>query len=103
MNKIKKDDMVLILTGKDRGKQGKVLRLVEDRVLVEGINLVHKHTRPNPQKAVKGGITKQEAAVHISNVALINTETGKAGRVGFLVNDNGIKERVIRPTRRGES
>lgn len=104
MNKIKRDDTVLILTGKDRGKQGKVLKLVEDRVLVEGINFVHKHVRPNPQKGVKGGIEKKEATVHISNVALVDAKDGKAGRVGFVVNEKGDKERVIRSSsRRGVS
>jgi large subunit ribosomal protein L24 len=104
MKKIKRDDTVVLLTGKDKGKQGKVLRLDEDRVLVEGVNFVHKHVRPNPQKGIKGGIEKKEAPVHISNVALIDAVSGKSGRVGFKVNDQGDKERVIRAqSRRGVS
>ncbi len=104
MKKIRRDDTVLILTGKDRGKQGKVLRLIDDRVLVEGINFVHKHIRSNPQKNIQGGINKREASVHISNVSLVNPKDGKSGRVGFTVNENGSKERVFRSvSRRGVS
>lgn len=104
MKKLKRDDEVLILTGKDKGKKGKVLRIIEDRLLVEGINKVHKHVKPNPQKNIKGGIVIQESSIHASNVALINSATGKAGRVGFETNEQGVKVRCFRSeSRRGVS
>jgi large subunit ribosomal protein L24 len=84
-NKIRRDDEVIVLAGKDKGKTGKVLRVLtsEKRVYVEGVNLVKKHQKPNPQANVPGGIVEKEAPLHISNVAIFNAETGKADRVGF--------------------
>ena len=83
MNKIRKGDQVVVVTGKDKGKRGSVLRvLANDRVLVENINLVKKHTRPNPNKNVTGGIIEKEMSIHISNVALYNSVSGKGERVG---------------------
>ena len=81
MNKIKKGDTVAVLTGRDRGKRGTVVRVyADDRVLVEGINVVKRHTRPNPQAGIAGGIVEKEAPLQISNVALFNPMTQKPDR-----------------------
>jgi large subunit ribosomal protein L24 len=95
--KIKRDDEVVVLAGKDKGKQGKVLKVLtdKDRVIVEGVNVVKKHQKPNPALGVSGGIVEQEAAIHISNVAILNPETGKADRVGFRLED-GKKVRFFK-------
>ena len=87
--KIRRDDEVVVLAGKDKGKQGKVLRVVvsDDRVYVEGVNIVKKHQKPNPQAGVPGGIIDKEASIHVSNIALVNPATGKADRVGFRTED----------------
>ncbi len=97
MNKIRKGDQVVVVTGKDKGKRGSVLRvLANDRVLVENINLVKKHTRPNPNKNVTGGIVEKEMSIHISNVALYNSVSGKGERVGFKSLEDGRKVRYFR-------
>ena len=97
MKKIRKGDQVLVRTGKDKGKRGAVLRLLaDDRVLVETINMVKRHTRPNPNKGVTGGIIEKEAPIHISNVALYNTSSGKGERVGFKTLADGAKVRFFR-------
>lgn len=84
MMKIKRDDEVVVIAGKDRGKRGKVLRvLANDRLIVSGVNTVKKHVRGNPQQGVQGGIIDREAGIHRSNVAIWNPETEKADRVGF--------------------
>lgn len=95
--KIKRDDEVVVLAGKDKGKQGKVLKVLTDknRVIVEGVNVVKKHQKPNPALGESGGIVEQEAAIHISNVAILNPETGKADRVGFRLED-GKKVRFFK-------
>lgn len=87
--KIRRDDEVVILAGKDKGKQGKVLKVLpaEDRLVIEGVNLVKKHQKPNPQLNVPGGIIEKEASIHVSNVAVVNPATGKADRVGFRFED----------------
>ena len=87
--KIRRDDEIVVLAGKDKGKQGKVLRVLasEDRLVVEGVNLVQKHTKPNPQLGEPGGIVEKEASIHVSNVAIVNPATGKADRVGFRFED----------------
>jgi len=84
-NKIRRDDEVVVLAGKDKGKQGKVLRVLnsDDRVIVEGVNIIKKHQKPNPQLQEAGGIIEKEASIHVSNVAIVNPATGKADRVGF--------------------
>jgi len=94
--KIKKDDTVIILSGKDRGKEGKVLQVMpkEDRVVVEQINMIKRHTRPSQMN--NGGIISKEAPIHISNVALKDPKTGKPTRVGFKINDDGTKVRVAK-------
>ncbi len=95
--KIKRDDEVVVLAGKDKGKQGKVQKVLtdKDRVIVEGVNVVKKHQKPNPALGESGGIVEQEAAIHISNVAILNPETGKADRVGFRIED-GKKVRFFK-------
>ena len=87
--KIRRDDEVVVLAGKDKGKQGKVLKVLtgDDRLIVEGVNLVKKHQKPNPQLNVPGGIVEKEASIHVSNVAIVNPKTGKADRVGFRFED----------------
>ena len=97
MNKIKKGDTVTVLTGRDRGKRGAVTRVYADnRVTVEGINLVKRHTRGNPQANVAGGIVQKEAPLQISNVALYNPMTQKADRVGIRVLEDGRKVRFFK-------
>ncbi len=84
-NKIRRDDEIIVLTGKDKGKQGKVLKvlLASNRLIVEGVSMIKKHQKPNPQLGVTGGIVEKEASIHVSNVAIYNSKTGKADRVGF--------------------
>ncbi len=98
MNKIRKGDEVAVLTGKDKGKRGTVLRVDEGVVVVEGINRVKKHVRPNPMKGEVGGIVEKEMPLQISNVALFNAATQKADRVGFKVLEDGKKVRVFKST-----
>ena len=94
--KIKTNDDVVVLAGKDKGKRGKVLKILKDgRLLVSGIQVVKKHQKPNPQMGVPGGIIEKEAPIDASNVALFNAAAGKADRVGFKVED-GKKIRVFK-------
>ncbi len=96
MLKIKRDDEVIVLAGKDKGKRGKVRKVVDNnKVIVSGINMVKKHTRPNPQAGVAGGIVEKEAPIQVSNVAIFNPSTGKADRVGFKV-DGDSKVRIYK-------
>jgi large subunit ribosomal protein L24 len=84
MLKIKKDDEVIVIAGKDKGKRGKVLKVrTDNRLLIAGVNTVKKHQKPNPQLGQPGGIVEQEAPIQVSNVAILNPETSKADRVGF--------------------
>ena len=96
MNKIRKGDEVAVLTGKDKGKRGTVLRVDGDVVVVEGINRVKKHVRPNPLKGEVGGIVEKEMPIQASNVAVFNAATQKADRVGFKVLEDGRKVRVFK-------
>jgi len=97
MHKIRKGDQVIVRSGRDKGKRGTILRiLAEDRVLVENVNMVKRHTRPNPNKNITGGIIDKEAPIHISNVALYNSGSGKGERVGFKVLEDGRKVRFFR-------
>lgn len=96
MNKIRKGDAVVVIAGKDKGKRGTVLTVAEDRLLVEGINRVKKHTKPNPMKGQSGGIVEKEMPIHVSNLALFNPVTKKADRVGFKTLDDGRKVRVFK-------
>ena len=97
MEKIRKGDEIVVVTGKDKGKRGTVLRRVDDEhVLVEGVNRAKKHVKPNPVKGVAGGIVDKDMPIHISNVALFNPATKKADRVGFTALDDGRKVRVFK-------
>ncbi|MEC5399470.1 50S ribosomal protein L24 [Uliginosibacterium sp. H1] len=97
MDKIKKGDEVIVLTGKDKGKRGTVARRVDaERVVVEGVNRVKKHVKPNPMKGEVGGIVEREASIHISNVALFNPATQKADRVGVKTLEDGKKVRFFK-------
>jgi large subunit ribosomal protein L24 len=97
MKKIRKGDKVVVLAGRDKGKQGTVLRVFEDsRVLVENVNMIKRHTKPNPNKGVTGGIIDREAPIHASNVALFNPATGKGERVGMRVMQDGSKVRFFK-------
>lgn len=97
MRKIKKGDDVIVIAGKDKGKRGTVLRVAaDDRVVVENVNMVKRHTKPNPQRGVSGGIVEKEAAINVSNVAIFNPATKKADRVGFRVLEDGRKVRFFK-------
>lgn len=98
MRKIKRDDEVVVIAGKDKGKRGTVRRVLTDgRLIVSGVNIVKKHQRPNPQRGIQGGIVEQEAAIQSSNVAIWNPKTGKADRVGFRF-ENEKKVRFFKST-----
>ena len=99
MKKIKKNDQVLVLTGRDKGRSGKVIKIVGgDYALVEGVNIISKNVRPNPNKNQQGGIVKKESRIHLSNVALMNDATKKADRVGFKILEakTGEKAKKVR-------
>ena len=97
MQRIRKGDEVVVISGRDKGKRGTVLRRVDaEFLLVEGVNRVKKHTRPNPMKGETGGITDKDMPIHISNVALFNPATQKGDRVGFKRLDDGRKVRVFK-------
>jgi len=99
MKKIKRDDEVIVTTGKDKGKRGKVLKVQDDgRMVVSGINMIKKHTKPNPMLGAPGGIVEKEAPIQVSNVAIFNPQTGKADRVGFQVKEDGSKMRIFKST-----
>lgn len=100
MRKIRRDDEVVILTGKDRGKRGKVTRVLHDegRVLVSGINMAKRHTRANPQMGVAGGIVEKEMPIDISNVALLNPKTQKADKVAIKVLEDSTRIRIFKST-----
>jgi large subunit ribosomal protein L24 len=99
MKKIKRDDEVIVTTGKDKGKRGKVLKVQDDgRMVVSGINMIKKHTKPNPMLGAPGGIVEKEAPIQVSNVAIFNPQTGKADRVGFQVKEDGSKVRIFKST-----
>ena len=96
MNRIKKGDQVVVIAGKDKGKKGDVVRVEGDRVVVSNVNIIKRHTKPNPQAGVAGGVVEREASMHISNVALFNPASGKGERIGFKVLEDGRKLRVFR-------
>ena len=97
MNKIRKGDEVIVLAGRDKGKRGKVvLRKDDEKIVVEGINLVKKHTKPNPMKGTTGGIIEKAMPIHQSNVAIFNVATGKADRVGIKLQADGKRVRVYK-------
>ena len=97
MNKIRKGDEVIVITGRDKGKRGTVaLRKDDSYLLVDGINLVKKHVKPNPMKGEQGGIVEKAMPIHQSNVAIFNAETGKGDRVGIKTLEDGSKVRVFK-------
>ena len=96
MNRIKKGDHVVVTAGKDKGKRGDVVRVSGDRVVVSNINIIKRHTKPNPQENQPGGVVEREAPLHISNVMLFNPASGKGERIGTKVLENGRKLRVFR-------
>ena len=97
MNKIRKGDQVIVLTGRDKGKRGTVARRVDDdHLLVDGVNVVKKHVKPNPMKGTTGGVVDKTMPIHQSNVAIFNGATSKADRVGIKLLDNGDKVRVYK-------
>ena len=96
MLKIKREDEVIVLAGKDKGKRGKVRRVLDNgKLIVAGVNMIKKHTKPNPQEGQPGGIVEKEAPIQVSNVAIFNPGTSKADRVGFKV-DGDSKSRVFK-------
>ena len=97
MNKIRSGDQVIAIAGRDKGKRGKVLQRIDDsKLLIEGINLVKKHAKPNPMKGITGGIIEKTMPIHQSNVAIFNGATGKADRVGIKLLAEGKKVRVFK-------
>ncbi|WP_370278445.1 50S ribosomal protein L24 [Pontibacterium sp.] len=99
MRKIRRDDEVIVIAGKDKGKRGKVMRVLDnDTVVVSGINMVKKHTKPNPMLGKAGGIVEKEAALAVSNVAIFNPQSGKGDRVGFKLLEDGSKVRIFKST-----
>ena len=97
MRKIRKGDQVIVITGKDKGKTGTVLQVVEagNKLLVEGVNVLKKHVKPNPVKGITGGVIDKTMPIHISNVAIYNSDTKKADRVGFKI-ENNKKVRIFK-------
>lgn len=106
MRKIRKGDKVIVLAGKDKGRQGNIAAVIAEgknfknvkKVIVEGVNMIKKHTRGNPQKNIAGGIIEKESPLHVSNVAHFNEATGKADKVGFKLMENGKKVRYYKST-----
>ncbi len=98
MRRIRKDDEVIVIAGKDKGRRGKVTQVVEngERVIIGGVNLIKRHTKPNPARGVAGGIVEREAAIHVSNVMLFNPVAKKGDRIGFRVLEDGRKVRYFK-------
>lgn len=96
MNRIRKGDQVIVTAGADKGKKGEVIRVAGDKVVVQNVHIIKRHTKANPQAGQAGGIVEREAPIHISNVMLFNQATGKGERIGFKVLEDGRKVRVFR-------
>jgi len=97
MRKIRSNDEVVVITGKDKGRRGKIMQVLEEgKILVQGVNRVKKHVKPNPNAGVQGGIIEKEMPMDASNVMLVNPATGKGDRVGFKLLDDGKKIRVFK-------
>jgi large subunit ribosomal protein L24 len=96
--KIRKNDQVLVIAGRDRGKKGRVLSVnpEKSRVIIEGVSMIKRHTKPNPQKNVKGGIVEREASIHVSNVMLVDPDSSAPTRIGYTVANDGTKTRISR-------
>ena len=101
MNRIKKGDQVVVTAGKDKGKRGDVVRVDGEKVVVSNVNIIKRHTKPNPQAGQAGGVIEREAPIHVSNVMLFNPASGKGERIGSKVLEDGRKIRVFRSS--GES
>lgn len=101
MSKIRKNDEVVIIAGKDKNKKGKILEVLPNgRVIVSDINIAKKHVKPNPNKNIVGGIVNKVMPIDISNVAIFNSDTNKKDRVGFMIDENGKKMRIYKSTRK---
>ena len=98
MNRIRKGDQVIVITGKNKGQRGEVMRVAGDRAFVQNINLIKRHTKPNPQANQAGGIVEREASIDLSNIQLFNAASGKGERTGFKTLEDGRKVRVFRPS-----
>ena len=97
MNKLRQDDEVIVITGKDKGKRGTISRIIgNDKLIVAGVNMVKRHTRPNPNLGQAGGIIEKEAPLHISNIAIFNATENKPDRVGIEVLEDGAKKRIFK-------
>ena len=96
MNRIRKGDQVIVIAGKNKGQKGEVVRVAGDKLVVSNVNLVKRHTKPNPQANQPGGIVEREGPIHISNVMIFNSATGKGDRVGIKVREDGNRQRVFR-------
>jgi large subunit ribosomal protein L24 len=97
MNRIRKGDQVIVIAGRDKGRRGTVLRVMtDDRVVVENVNVVKKHQKPNPTKGLQGGIVEKEMPLHVSNLMLFNAATNKGDRVGFRTLEDGRKVRYFK-------
>jgi large subunit ribosomal protein L24 len=97
MKRIRKDDDVVVIAGKDKGKRGAVVRVLDDdRVVVQNVNMVRRHTKPNPARGVSGGIVEKEAPIHVSNVMLFNPVSKQGDRVGFRTLEDGRKVRYFK-------
>ncbi|MFN4262812.1 MAG: 50S ribosomal protein L24 [Thioalkalivibrionaceae bacterium] len=97
MKKIRSGDEVIVITGRDRGRRGQVVRILpNDRVVVQNVNMVKKHQRPNPQAGVAGGIIEKESSIHVSNVMVVDPSVNKGSRIGFKTLEDGRKVRVYR-------
>ena len=105
MNKFKTGDDVVVIAGKDKGKRGKINKVIKDAkkgtlFIVSGVNMIKKHQKPNPNMNVPGGIIDKEAPIAASNVAIFNSETNKGDRVGFLIKEDGTKVRIFKSTKK---
>ena len=98
MKRIRKGDEVIVTTGRSKGQRGHVMRVAGDKLLVENVNMVKKHQKPNPATNQSGGIVEKESPIHTSNVQLYNAATGKADRVGFKTLEDGSKVRIFKST-----
>lgn len=99
MSKLKRNDRVIVIAGRSKGTVGVVLRVLdESRLLVSGVNIVHKHVKANPQKGVKGGIENKESSIHVSNVAIYNEQKKKRDHIGFKILEDGKKVRILKST-----
>lgn len=96
MNRIRKGDQVIVIAGSDKGKKGEVVRIAGDKVVVQNINIIKRHTKANPQTGQAGGVIEREAPIHVSNIMLLNPISGKGEKVGFKVLEDGRKLRVFR-------